>query len=194
MTARPDDDALSWAGDDDPTLAPTGSAGGDRPVAVTRPGRSRRDASPQAAAEPAGPDADAPLDDVAGSRDEAGRPGDDADGSRADAAADHDGDDTDAAALSSAALVSLGVLGGIYLLYTIGWLVGGLRLRTVTGLLVDASVSVPALVFAVAAPAIWFATAYALTRGRATWLRFAWLAAGAVLLVPWPFAMLGFGG
>lgn len=86
------------------------------------------------------------------------------------------------------------MLGGVYLLYTIGWLVGGLRVQTVAGLLVSSTVSVPALVLAVAAPAVWFVTAYALTRNRATWVRFTWLAAGAVLLVPWPFSMLGIGG
>ncbi len=160
MTARADDDALSWAGDDDPTLTPSGAA--------AQGVETRHPAAPETEA------ADGATDD--------GATDDDAEG------------EADAAALSSAALISLGVLGGIYLLYTIGWVVGGLRLRTVTGLLVDASVSVPALIFAIAAPAIWFLTAYVLTRGRATWLRFAWLAAGAVLLVPWPFAMLGFGG
>lgn len=95
--------------------------------------------------------------------------------------------------MSSAALVSFGVLGGIYLLYTVGWIVGGLRLNDIAGFIVAPTASVPAIIVAILAPAVWFGVTFLLTRGRATWLRFVWLVAGAVLLVPWPFAMLGTG-
>lgn len=160
VTRPSDDDALSWAGDDDPTLVP----GTDARVRPTADG----DAS-AAGEHPAGESATAvqPEDEVA----------------HADASAP----------LSNAALILLGVFGGVYLLYTIGWLVGGLRLQTVAVFLVAPTVSIPALVLAVAAPFVWFVATYLLTRGRAAWLRLVWLAAGAVLLVPWPFAMLGSG-
>ncbi|SDQ12870.1 hypothetical protein [Microbacterium sp. cf332] len=162
MTSR-DDDALSWAGDDDPTLvsAPTRDSG-----LASRPS--------DAAAPPTHPSEPAPAQDLESAGDpgtaDAGRP-----------------------AMSSAALVSFGVLGGIYLLYTVGWIVGGLRLNDIAGFIVAPTASVPAIIVAILAPAVWFGVTFLLTRGRATWLRFVWLVAGAVLLVPWPFAMLGTG-
>ena len=48
-----------------------------------------------------------------------------------------------------------------------------------------------ALWLAVAAPALWFVTAYVLTRGSKSWVRIVWLIAGLVVLVPWPFIMVG---
>ncbi|MDN3496608.1 hypothetical protein QL996_11765 [Planococcus sp. APC 4015] len=93
--------------------------------------------------------------------------------------------------MNNATLISLGVFGGVYLLYAIGWLVGGLRLQV----LALATLAMPfyfvSLALAVLAPAIWFLTVYLLTRGRRTWLRVTWLVAGVVLLVPWPFLMVG---
>lgn len=166
VTTR-DDDALSWAGDDDPTLVSAPPA--DEPAA---PRRSNDDVSAVATSPSA---ASAPSATTTGNASEP-----DTDGDRG-------------AGMSSAALVSLGVLGGIYLLYTIGWIVGGLRMNGVAGFLVAPSSFVPAAIVAVLAPAIWFGVAFLLTRERPSWQRFAWLAAGAVLLVPWPFVMIGTG-
>ena len=98
---------------------------------------------------------------------------------------------TGPAALGNAALIGLGVLGGVYLLFTIGWIIGGLRLQKVATFLVSPIASVPAVWLAVLAPAIWFAVILWLTRRSRTWLRFVWLVAGAVLLVPWPFVLVG---
>lgn len=152
-----DDDALSWGGDDDPTLdVGTPRRGSDAPVlpdGYTAVGKG--------------------SDEVV----------------RTDAPADGD---EEPAQIGSAALVALGILGGIFLLYTVGWIIGGLRLQVIApALLVSPVAYVPAFWLAVLAPAIWFAAALLLTRGRAAWIRFAWLAAGAVLLVPWPFIMIG---
>lgn len=90
--------------------------------------------------------------------------------------------------LGNAALVGIGVLGGIYLLFTIGWILAGFRLRV--------WVAADAMFHAswwlsILAPAVWFGTAYLLTRGARTWVRIAWLAAGAALLIPWPFLLIG---
>lgn len=160
MTEPRDDDALSWSGDDDPTL----DVGAKRPVAGDEP--------VTAAAElPEGYTAV---------------------GRGSEAVADEPDDEEDAPQIGNAALVALGILGGVYLLYTVGWVIGGLRLQVVAPLLnIIPAAYLPAFWLAVLAPAIWFAAAYILTRGRATWLRFVWLAAGAVLLVPWPFIMIG---
>ncbi|WP_435744379.1 hypothetical protein [Microbacterium sp. PMB16] len=95
------------------------------------------------------------------------------------------------AALSTAMLLILGVVGGVYLLYTIGWVVGGLRLKPLASFLVDDAMFLPWFVLAIAAPALWFLASWVLTRGRAGWVRVAALLAGVVLLVPWPFVTVG---
>ncbi|WP_067351315.1 hypothetical protein [Microbacterium hydrocarbonoxydans] len=93
--------------------------------------------------------------------------------------------------LSTAMLLILGVVGGIYLLYSIGWVVGGLRLKPLANLIVADAMYVPWFVLAVAAPALWFLAGWVLTRGRAAWLRVTVLLLGVVLLVPWPFVTVG---
>lgn len=98
---------------------------------------------------------------------------------------------SEATGLGSGALLALGVLGGVYLLYTIGWIVGGLRLQPLAPLIVTEAMYIPWFVLAVAAPAVWFLTVWVCTRRSATWVRMTMLAAGAVLLVPWPFVTMG---
>ena len=168
MTDPRDDDALSWGGDDDPTL--------DTGVPRREAERSgRRDADDKTAS--------ASLPD-----------GFTAVGRGSEALA-HDAESDEPAerpALGNAALVGLGILGGIYLLFTVGWFIGGSRLQEVAPLLlVSPAAYVPAFWLAVLAPAIWFGVTLLLTRSSAAWVRFVWLAAGAVLLVPWPFIMIG---
>ena len=93
--------------------------------------------------------------------------------------------------MGNAALVSLGILGGVYLLWTIGWIVGGLRLQPIANFLVSPAGFLPAYWLAVLAPAMWFAVVFVATRSSATWIRILWLVVGAILLVPWPFIMIG---
>lgn len=93
--------------------------------------------------------------------------------------------------LSSGALLALGVLAGVYLLYTVGWIVGGLRLKALAPLIVTEAMYIPWFVLAVGAPALWFLATWVCTRRSATWVRMALLAAGAVLLIPWPFVTMG---
>ncbi|MBT2485654.1 MULTISPECIES: hypothetical protein [unclassified Microbacterium] len=100
-------------------------------------------------------------------------------------------DGQERAGLSTAMLLILGVVGGVYLLYTIGWVIGGLRLGPLASFLVDDVMFVPWFVLAVAAPALWFLASWVLTRGRAAWIRVAALLVGVVLLVPWPFVTVG---
>jgi hypothetical protein len=180
VTTGRDDDALTWDGDDDPTLD-LGTPGDAAPVA-------------EAESLPAGPTA--PTAELPKGYTAVGR------GSDAVAAADG----TDAASISSdsparedepaerepmgnASLITIGVLGGVYALFAIGWIIGGLRLQA--RLLLDDPMFTVSLWLAVAAPVLWFATVYLLTRGSRPWVRFVWLAAGAILLVPWPFVLLG---
>ncbi|WP_448810406.1 hypothetical protein [Agromyces bauzanensis] len=157
MARDPDDEALRWEGDDDPTLAPGWKTVG-KPVPL-----NGADAEPEA-------QADAQAEAATAAESEAGP----------DAAAQP----------GSAELVLLGVLGGVYLLYAIGWLI-------------TASGTAPALAdpvaqfmyglgrwFAVAAPALWFGAVLWLAAERRR-ARLLWLIAGAVVLVPVPFLLRG---
>jgi hypothetical protein len=97
-------------------------------------------------------------------------------------------------ALSTPMLLMLGIVGGVYLLYTIGWIIGGLRVQ------VGALFLVPNLMYqvgvwsAVLAPALWFLAVWLLTRRSPSWQRVFWLLVGVALLVPWPFVMTGMVG
>ncbi len=87
-----------------------------------------------------------------------------------------------------------GIIGGAYLLFAVGWAVGGLRLQPRASLLVADWMYLPWMWLAVLSPVLWFAASWVLTRGRATWIRVVALIAGVVLLVPWPFVMFGMVG
>ena len=176
MTSSRDDDALGWAGDDDPTLV-SGSTTPPR-HADARNSSSPDSATPDSATpDPATPDRD---DDLAVGWTVTGAPGGYVDAPEG------------TAPMSSAALVGLGILGGVYLLYTVGWFVGVGRIQfsgldPLAGFMFALGTWL-----AVAAPAVWFATSYWLTRGRPR-LRWTWLILGAVLLAPLPF-IAGTGG
>lgn len=162
------DDALDW-GDDDPTLQSATPAAGSAPALP--PGyRAVGRGSDQVSGDPAPP---------AASVDEPVSPP------------------------GNAALVATGVIAGVYVLLAVGWIIGGLRLAAVAPLLVaPAGGEVPgwsggnlvAVWLAVAAPALWFTAVMLGTRRSRPWLRWLMLAAGALLLLPWPFIMVGVSG
>ncbi|MFD4420941.1 DNA polymerase III subunit gamma/tau [Agromyces sp. NPDC058484] len=155
MPRDPDDDALRWDGDDDPTLAPGWKTVGNP----------------------------APL---AGSDDEVTDAPAEASGGEAGAAAS-DTDVTGAAQTGSVELVVLGVLGGVYLLYTVGWLITALR-TTAPGLgVVDDAMYALGLWLAVLAPALWLGLSFWLSARRRS--RLLWLIGGAIVLVPVPFVL-----
>lgn len=162
MSNGRDDDALTWDGDDDPTLAARtetpADAGAPRderlPRGFTTVGRgSERVPRTSARAE------------------REARP--------------------DSVPLGNAALVAIGMIAAAFILFAVGWLIVSLRLQSVEGLPVPQIALVVISLVAAAAPLIWFATVFALTRGSRTWVRFTWLVAGVVLLVPWPFLVTG---
>ncbi|MCT9001501.1 DNA polymerase III subunit gamma/tau [Microbacterium memoriense] len=93
--------------------------------------------------------------------------------------------------LSNAMLVTIGVIGGIYALYVVGWFIGGVRLQGTANFLVSPVGYGAALWLAVAAPILWFVTAFVLTRTSKSWVRIGWLVAGLALLLPWPFILVG---
>lgn len=173
VTPGRDDDALSWDGDDDPTLD-VGAASVDEvagaPEPVTLPpgytavGKGNETlASPFVASrEPKGETPNV-VD-----AEEAARP-----------------------PMGSASLIGLGVLAGVYLLLSIGWLLGTSRLQLVAALFLEPAAFQITLWLAVFALPLWFVTVLWLTRSTHAWVRFTLLIAGAVLLIPWPFVLAG---
>ena len=78
------------------------------------------------------------------------------------------------ASLGNAALVSIGVIAGVYALYVVGWALGSFRLRdvqTAGGQVADVMFQA-AMWLGMAAPIIWFFVTVHVTRGSALWRRF----------------------
>jgi hypothetical protein len=84
-------------------------------------------------------------------------------------------------------LVSLGILGGIYLLYTIGWIISWQRLDYNDSDLLELGAFRVQQLLAIVAPPLWFGATIFLTRDRRPAFRLLWLVVGALLLVPWSF-------
>ena len=165
MSPDPDDDALRWEGDDDPTLAPGWKVVGG--PSTTQP------ADAAASARAADANGATAIDDVDDERDEV------------------DEADEDAAAQpGSAELVLLGVLGGVYLLYAVGWLIWAISPVPALGEPVAQFMYGLGRWLAVLAPALWFGAVLWLASERRR-ARLLWLIAGAVLLVPIPFLLRG---
>ncbi len=98
---------------------------------------------------------------------------------------------TDAAsATSSVELVALGVLGGVFLLYAIGWLVAALGEQPFFDDPVAQFMYALGSWFAVLAAPLWFGAVLWLASGHRR-ARLIWLIIGAVLLLPVPFLLRG---
>lgn len=90
--------------------------------------------------------------------------------------------------MSSVALVTHGVLAGVYLLYTIGWLIAAQRDTAAPTDVVGSAMYTVGLWLAVLSPALWLAATFWLTRGATSpRTRLIALVLGALVLVPWPF-------
>lgn len=90
---------------------------------------------------------------------------------------------------TSGSLIGFGVFGGLYLLYTVAWL-----LTASTSYVADVdtvlTVFVEVLRFlSIIAPALWFTVVLWAGRGSRTRSRLLWMLLGAVVLFPWPFLM-----
>lgn len=95
-------------------------------------------------------------------------------------------------ATGSFLLVSYGILAGAYLIYTIGWLVPIVtHSRPANPDLLGEFMVRLAQVLAIAAPAIWYGASLLLTRGRRPIIRLLALLGGLVVLLPWPYLLLG---
>ena len=88
---------------------------------------------------------------------------------------------------SGAMLISLGILGGVYLLYTIGWFVSWQRFVYTDPDVLELAAFRIQQVLAILAPPLWFVVTLLFTRDRKPVVRLIWLLIGALLLVPWSF-------
>jgi hypothetical protein len=89
----------------------------------------------------------------------------------------------------SALLAVTGVFGGVYLMYTVGWVIGVAQLPlSGTDLLQEITYQFAEFLAIIAAP-MWFVSTVVLTSGRGAVRRIGWLAVGALALVPWPFLL-----
>ena len=166
MSQRRDDDALNWAGDDDPTLQ---DGGPDR--ASPAPGGLPEGWSIPRVSADFPISTDTPTDTDNPEPNGAQRPGN---------------TQSSSSAPSSAALIGMGILAGMYLLYTIGWFIGVARIeKSVTDPVTEFMFSLGAWL-AVAAPLAWFGATYWLTTSRPR-ARLSWLLIGVVVLAPLPF-------
>lgn len=89
-------------------------------------------------------------------------------------------------------LVSYGIIAGAYLIYTIGWIAPIVTHERPSNpdLLGEFMVRL-AQVLAIGAPAIWYGATLLLTRGRRPIVRLLCLLGGLVVLLPWPYLLLG---
>ena len=161
MTRDSDDEALRWEGDDDPTLAPGWKTVGN-PVELGGAAATSEEGTTTGAA------------------------------ATSAATSDDSIRDSDAPAQTgSVELVVLGVLGGVYLLYAVGWLIvattaapSARRSRRATSCTRSAAGSRSPR------PRSGSARCCGWPHGHRR-ARIAWLVAGAVLLIPVPFLLRG---
>ena len=192
MSTPRDDDALSWGGDDDPTLDV-----GEKHVpgrgSAARPAASG-DSAPEALQpeplepEPLQPDPEPdPLQPAAAQTTPAVRHPESLVEPAPDAEEAHAGP---SAPLGNVGLVGIGMIAMAFILFAVGWLLAGFRLVDL-GLPVPQVTIVALTIGAGLAPLVWFVTVMVLTRSWRTWQRFLLLLLGVILLIPWPFLSLG---
>lgn len=101
-------------------------------------------------------------------------------------------DNTKTASSGSFLLISYGILGGVYLIYTIGWVVSVFNdnRKPFDDFLTEFMYQLGEYI-AIASPVLWFVTALVLTRGRKPIVRLLALLLGVVVVIPWPFVLLG---
>jgi hypothetical protein len=177
MTGDRDDDPLSWGDEGDPTYV-------DAPdqVGVTKPSAAPRRSLAERRTQARSDRRAAAAGDTETDPNTTVDP----------TAAPHNTTETEhdlPPVTSSALLVTLGILGGIYLLYTVGWTVSLQRTDTIPVDALDVIMARLREYLAIAAPALWFGATLALTRKRRPIVRLLWLLLGVVLLVPLPFIL-----
>jgi hypothetical protein len=103
------------------------------------------------------------------------------------------GEESDAGepGMSSGMLVTLGVFGGVFLLFVVGWIIAVQRNTVPSAPLFNTVMYQLGEVLAIASPAAWFVGVMVLTRERKPGVRILWLLLGVLLLAPWSFILGG---
>ncbi|RFA16587.1 hypothetical protein B7R22_03705 [Subtercola boreus] len=223
MARDPDDDALSWGDENDPTyaaphpealdeddleedipivdafsssapappLAPLSPHASSRAVAVESLGEASAQ-HPAPATTPAAPATTSVAPTMTSAPEAAAtaptRTVEEEADAAEDAAAERDlaAAEKEAEPLSSAGLIAFGLFGGIFLLYTVGWLVTFIR-NPVADTSLAGIVQSAQNILAIAAPALWLIVTLLVGAKRRVPVRVVWLLIGVVVLLPWPF-------
>ena len=93
--------------------------------------------------------------------------------------------------MSSALLVTYGIIAGVYLLYTVGWVIAATRTSSGSGDILVQIMFQLGQFLAIAGPPLWFVTVFSLTRTRKPAVRLLWLILGLLLFAPLPFILGG---
>lgn len=115
------------------------------------------------------------------------RPGGDA--STPEPAAAEGEADSAPASMPAPLLITYGILAGLYLIYTVGWVITVTRSTTSLPNLLGEIMFQFGEFLAIASPGLWFVAVLLLTRGRRPVARLGWLALGLVLAIPWPLLL-----
>ena len=142
--STPEDDALSWAGDEDRLT--TGS-----------PASAKRDVGGASSVK------------------------------RSTSSTETDATPELPSSLSSAALIGFGIFAGIYLLFSVAWLITALRNPTQIADALGNAMFQFGLWLSVAAPAIWFGAVLYVGKDSKVSTRLLWLLVGVLVLIPWPY-------
>lgn len=98
---------------------------------------------------------------------------------------------TEVSGPSSLLLVLYGILGGVYLLYVVGWIIAVGRDTYSQASLFGEIMYQLGEFLAIASPLIWLGAVFILTRQKRPMLRVLLLVLGVIVLVPWPFILGG---
>ncbi|TAL45570.1 MAG: hypothetical protein EPN91_01910 [Salinibacterium sp.] len=90
---------------------------------------------------------------------------------------------------SALVLIVYGILGGAYLIYTIGWVISIQRSTTVLPSLFANLMFRLGEGLAIGSPIIWFVAVFLLTRHRSLGSRLLWLLLGLAVVIPWSFVL-----
>ena len=93
------------------------------------------------------------------------------------------------ASIPAPLLVTYGILAGLYLIYTVGWIITVLRSTMTQSDLLGEIMFQFGEFLAIASPALWFASILFLTRGRKPIIRLLLLLAGLIATAPWPYVL-----
>lgn len=98
-----------------------------------------------------------------------------------------DTDSAEPSGLSSVALIGFGIFAGIYLLFSVAWLITALRNPTQIADVLGNAMFQFGLWLSVLSPAIWFGAVLYLGKNKKVSTRLLFLLLGAAVLIPWPY-------